>query len=118
MTQINGIAGLSSQELSFEVNRGGRFVVYRYCFSLLVLTVTHGTDVYFVRADESRIVKGLPWTLLTLLAGWWGIPWGPIYSVRSLWINLRGGEDVTSSIANAMQLQGVNWADAAGAGRA
>jgi hypothetical protein len=53
------------------------------------------TFIYFVRAGESRPVKGLSWSLLTLLAGWWGIPWGPIYTVLSLWVNMRGGHDLT-----------------------
>ena len=75
---------MSPQEVIVELNRGGKFVVYRYCFSALVITVMQGTDIYFVRADESRVRKGLPWTLLTLLVGWWGIPWGPIRTVHSL----------------------------------
>jgi hypothetical protein len=114
MAQIKGIQGITAGELTFEINRGGKFVVYRYCCSFVVMTIMRGTDVYFVRADQSRVVKGLPWTLLTLLVGWWGIPWGPIYSVRSLWTNLRGGEDVTATVANSMGLQSVNWAAAGG----
>jgi hypothetical protein len=116
MAQIHGIAGMSPQEISFEVNRGGRFVVYRYCFSAIVLTVMQGTNIYFIRSGESRISRGLPWTLLTLLVGWWGIPWGPIRTVHSLWTNFNGGLDVTASVAGAMGLEGVNW-DAASAGK-
>lgn len=74
----------------------------------------HSTDIYFVRADESRVGKSLPWTLLTLVAGWWGIPWGPIRSVQSVWTNLRGGQDVTAAVANSMGLKSVNWAAAGG----
>jgi hypothetical protein len=114
MAQIKGIAGITPGELSFEINRGGKFVVYRYCFSVIFLTMWRGTDIYFVRADQSRVIKGLPWTLLTLLAGWWGIPWGPIHSVRALWTNLRGGEDVTAVVAESLKLQSVNWATAGG----
>jgi hypothetical protein len=29
----------------------------------------HSTDIYLVRANQSRVAKGLPWTLLTLVAG-------------------------------------------------
>jgi hypothetical protein len=109
MAQIQGISGMTPAEIAFELNRGGRFVVYRYCFSAVLLTVMQGTDVYLIRADQSRIIKGLPWTLLTLVVGWWGIPWGPIRTVQSLWINLSGGTDVTAGIADALQLTGVNW---------
>jgi hypothetical protein len=72
MAQINGISGMTPGEIAFELNRGGRFVVYRYCFSAVVVTMTQNTGVYLVRADKSRIMKGMPWTLLTLCAGWWG----------------------------------------------
>ncbi len=109
MTQIQGISSMTPNEIAFELNRGGRFVVYRYCFSAVFLTVMQGTDVYFIHANQNRIVKGLPWTLLTLLAGWWGIPWGPIRTVESLWINLHGGTDVTAGVADSLQLTGVNW---------
>jgi hypothetical protein len=30
--------------------------------------------------------------------GWWGIPWGPIFTVPALVTNLRGGIDVTESM--------------------
>lgn len=110
MSKIQGITGMSPQEISFEINRGGKFVCYRYCFSALVVTIMRGTDIYFVRAGENRVAKGLPWTLITLVVGWWGIP-----SVRSLWTNFNGGEDVTAAVANAMHLQGVSFAAAAGA---
>ena len=116
MADIKGITGMSPNEISFELNRGAKFVRYRYCFSAVVVTMTHSTDIYLVRPEESRLTKSLPWSLLTLVAGWWGIPWGPIRSVQTLWINFRGGEDVTTQVAAAMQLQGVNW-DTAAAGK-
>jgi hypothetical protein len=95
---IRGIEGMTAEQVKFEVQRGGRFVVYHYCISIVVLTFRRGTDVYFVRAGESRVKKGMPWTLLTLVAGWWGIPFGPIFSIMSLVTNFKGGKDVTGSI--------------------
>ena len=115
MANIQGIQGMSAPEISFELNRGGRFVCYRYCFSALIVTVTKGTDIYLVRAEESRLNKGLPWSLLTFVAGWWAIPWGPIRTVNSLWINFRGGDDVTAQVAAALKLQDLKW-DAVAAG--
>jgi hypothetical protein len=60
-------------------------------------------------------MKGLPWIVLTVLLGWWGIPSGPIRSVHSLWINFHGGNDLPPAVANSIGLKDVNW-DAAGAG--
>lgn len=34
-------------------------------------------------------------TLVTLIFGWWGIPWGPIWTIRSLRRNLGSGGEVT-----------------------
>jgi hypothetical protein len=95
---IRGIEGMSDAELRAEVAKGGRFVVYMWCVSVIVMTFRRGTDVYFIRAGESGLKHSLPYTLLTFLLGWWGIPWGPIYSVQCLYKNLSGGEDVTARI--------------------
>ena len=104
MANIVGIQGMSPQQVAFEVQRGAKFVQYQYCVSALVVTFKRGTDIYFVPAEQNRSIKGLGWTLLTLVAGWWGIPWGPIYTVQSLWVNLRGGLDLTPQAATALQL--------------
>jgi hypothetical protein len=47
-------------------------------------------------------MKGLPFSLLSLFLGWWGIPWGPIYTVQALWVNFSGGKDVTREILVSM----------------
>jgi hypothetical protein len=104
MAKIVGIEGMNPQQLANELQSGGRFVQYQYCVSVLIMTFKRGTDIYFLRAGESPTVKGLTWTMLTLVAGWWGIPWGPIYTVQSLWVNLRGGHDLTPQAATALQL--------------
>lgn len=109
MAQIKGISGMSPGQIAFELNQGAKFVVYQYCVSALVVTIKESTDVYLIPAGDSRVIKGLPWTLLTLVAGWWGIPWGPIYSVQSLRTNLRGGANVTAQVASTLQLTGVKW---------
>ncbi len=104
MANILGIEGMSPQELVFELQRGGKFVRYQWCVSALIITFKRFSAVHFVRAGESRQMKGLQWTLLSLVAGWWGIPWGPIWTIQSLVVNLKGGEDLTDSIARALRL--------------
>jgi len=115
MANIVGVDGMSPEQIAFEVNRGGKFVVYRFSISAVLMSMMLSSNPYFIRAGENRIVKGLPFTLLSLLLGWWGIPWGPVYTVRCLWANFHGGEDVTAAVAAAMGLQGVHW-DTAAAG--
>lgn len=103
--KIKGIEGMSIQDLQTEVYNGGRFVIYSYCISVIVMTFKRGTDIYFVRANESAVVNGLPWTLLSFLLGWWGLPWGIIYTIGTLATNLGGGKDVTDDVMNFINAQ-------------
>ena len=96
--KINGVEGMSRDQVNFEVQRGGNFVLYSYCVSLLVVTFKRPSEIYFIRSGESAIGRGMPWILLTILLGWWGIPWGPVYSIQSLVVNLKGGKDVTAEV--------------------
>ena len=103
--QIKGIESMTSQELAREVAHGGKFVIYQYAISVVILSFKQGTDIYFVRSTENAVVKGLPYTLLTLAAGWWGIPFGPIFSVMALFNNLKGGKDVTKEVISILNVQ-------------
>ena len=96
--RIIGTDGLSTADVQAEVARGGRFVTYGYCISVLVMTFRRSSDVYFVRSTESRVMKGLPYTLLSLALGWWGFPFGFIYTPMVLIENLGGGRDVTAQL--------------------
>lgn len=98
MTKIRGLDGLSLEDIHREIAHGGRFVFFNYCVSAILFTIQRPSAVYFVRGHESALLKGGGYSLLTALCGWWGIPWGPIYSVQSLTTNLRGGRDVTNEV--------------------
>lgn len=98
MAQLKNVAGLTTDELNRELQSGGRFVLFQYCISVLIMTFRRGSAIYFIRAGESTAKYSWQYTLLTLLLGWWGIPWGPIYSIGSLHTNLTGGKDVTQQV--------------------
>ena len=102
---IRGIEGMKQGELDFEIQRGAKFVFFQYCVSVVVVTFRRPSGIYFIRAGENAFLKGLPFTLLSLVAGWWGIPWGPIYTIQSVYNNSRGGKDVTQAIANSLRAQ-------------
>ena len=80
--KVNGIEGLSLEEMQSLVQQGAKFVMYEYAISILIMTFKRSSDVYFVKADENAIVKGLGFTAISLLFGWWGFPWGPIEQRR------------------------------------
>lgn len=96
--KILNIEGLSAHDLQAEADKGARFVYYEYAISLLVVTLRRSSGVYMIRGGESKRSKGLPFTLVSLLFGWWGIPYGPKYTIESIRTNLKGGKDVTDEV--------------------
>ncbi len=100
--KINGVEGMSVSDVQSEVARGGKFVIFQYCISILVMTFRRGSDIYFIKAGESTFGASIGYTLVSLLLGWWGIPWGPIYTIGSVFTNLGGGKDVTQEIMSTL----------------
>jgi hypothetical protein len=96
--QIVGIENKSVHQIQFEVQSGARFIQYRYCLSALVVTFRQPTDIYLLQPGQNRFLRGLPWALLTFVCGWWGVPWGPIFTVQCLYTDLKGGNDLTAVI--------------------
>lgn len=93
---------MSAENIREEINRGGRVVGYLYCVSVVFMTFKRGTDLRLIKAGHNPAGASWPYTLLTLIAGWWGIPWGPIYSIECLYKNLSGGIDVTDDVLRAL----------------
>jgi hypothetical protein len=100
--KIEGIQGMTVDQLNMELQRGAKFVIFQYTISLLVVTFKRPSSIYFIRAGESTVGKSIPFTLITLVGGWWGIPFGPIYSVQALYTNIRGGKDLTKEVVAAI----------------
>lgn len=94
---IRNIDGLSNQEVVTELQNGGKFVIFYYSISIIVMTFRRGSGIYFVRAGENPIKFGWKFLLISILLGWWGFPWGPIYTVQSL-ITAFKGKDITKEV--------------------
>jgi len=102
MAQIKNIEGMTVNDLNEELSKGGKFVVFQFCISIIVMTFRRGSDIYFIRGGESTIKHSIAYTLLTFFLGWWGIPWGPIYSIGAMATNISGGKDITKEVLNSM----------------
>lgn len=100
---IEGLENVTLEQLRSEIMRGAKFVVFDYCVSLLIITFKRSSGVYFIRAGESTVAKSIGFTLLTLILGWWGFPWGPIYTIASLITNFGGGKNVTMEVMNGLE---------------
>lgn len=89
---------ISLQDLQKQIEQGKRFVVFRYCFSLIKITVNRFSKAYLI--DKNTNIRKLKrkYDLVTIFFGWWGIPYGPTNSLRALRTNNSGGIDVTGDI--------------------
>ena len=104
MAKIIGMEEIQTgSHLQAELQQGAKFVIFQYCISLLVITLNRSSNIYFIKSEDNAVLKGLPFVLLSLVLGWWGIPWGPIFTIQSLWVNLRGGKDVTQEVLASMR---------------
>jgi hypothetical protein len=101
--KVVGTEGLSNQQVWDELQRGAKFVIYQYCISILILTFKRPSNIHFIRSGENAIYKGLPYSLISLFLGWWGIPWGPIYTIGSFFRNFMGGKDVTQEVIDSFR---------------
>jgi hypothetical protein len=96
--RIRGIELLAPDEMDRELAAGGRFVFFEYTISLVFVTLRRPTDIYFLRAGEKAFPRSIPYCLLSLFLGWWGLPWGIIYTPLTLILNFSGGRDVTQEV--------------------
>jgi hypothetical protein len=98
MAGISGLDGMTVGQVVEEVRKGARFVYFQYCISVLILTFRRSSPVFFIKSGESRLTRGLPYSALSFVLGWWGFPWGFIYTPMVLFKNFGGGEDVTEKV--------------------
>ncbi|MBL0234678.1 MAG: hypothetical protein IPQ08_13605 [Chitinophagaceae bacterium] len=90
--------GFTAEELHEETRKGGKFVYYSYAISLLVVTLNRTSGIFLIKAGESGLKKGIPYTIISFLLGWWAFPFGPKHTLASIRMNLKGGKDVTDEV--------------------
>lgn len=106
---LHAFSNVTEQEFRARLAAGERFVVYHYAVSVVVYSFRHPTKVYALRSGSRAVLRGLPWTVLTALLGWWAIPSGPVYTIQCLAMNLRGGEDVSADILEHIRRHDVRY---------
>jgi hypothetical protein len=99
---IKNLEGLSTSDINRELENGAKFVIFQYCISIVVLTFKRSSNIYFLKASESSLKYSYGFTLVSLVMGWWGIPWGPVYTIGSLYTNAAGGKDVTQAVLQSL----------------
>lgn len=94
--RLVGAEKLTRQQVEETLANGGRLVFFEYCVSLIVVTLRCPSPVYLLRAGDYGLLRGLPYTLVSAVFGWWGLPMGLVYTPLTLMTNLSGGRDVTA----------------------
>src|SRR6188472_3627656 len=95
---LRGTRPLFEEELRTRIAAGARCVRFEFCFSLLFVTVRRQSPVYLTSSWEQRYLRGLGYTMLALLLGPWGIPWGLLWTPWAVWVNATGGADCTEEV--------------------
>ena len=73
-----------------KISAQPRYVIYRHVVSLILVTWRgQHQGIFCSKCGASRAYKD---SLRTWLLGWWGIPWGLIYSGQALFSNMFGGD--------------------------
>jgi hypothetical protein len=76
----------------------GRWVVYEYCISLIAVSLRRTSRPIHLKPGQRAWIRGLPYVAISLLLGWWGLPWGVIYCPVTIFANLMGGLDITAQV--------------------
>jgi hypothetical protein len=94
----SGTHGKTARQIVEEVAAGGRFVIYQYVFSIILLSFRRSSPITYIPPGRSGVGPAFGWSFLSMTLGWWGFPWGIIYTIGALWRNAAGGVDVTEPI--------------------
>lgn len=71
---------------------------YRYVISLVFVTF-NCTTAYLLPTQRNSFLKTarIKFSLISMLFGCWGVPWGPLHTIAALFTNLSGGHRRTVS---------------------
>lgn len=100
--QIKNTEGLSVSQIKSIVENNGRFVYFPYTISLVLVTFKKASSIYLIRPGEMSIKYSYKHVLVNGVLGWWGFPWGPIYTLGSLFTQIGGGKNVTNEVMSEL----------------
>ena len=84
-----------------------RVTIFIRVLSVILMTYKRGWS--HILCSRCRIKYSLLFNLENWLLGWWGFPWGPIYTVEALLKNLAGGVQPLKNNADLFELLSYNF---------
>ena len=73
-----------------QITAQPRYIVFRNVMSFLIVTLRNPVQGIYCSACARQ--AALKSTLFSSLAGWWGVPWGPVFTVVEGLRNAAGGD--------------------------
>lgn len=101
---IKGIDDYTPEMLAQAVMRGGKFLQFDYAFSVGIMSFRRSSDIFYVPEGSSALKAGALYTTISMLFGWWGFPFGIIFTIQSLATNFGGGRDLTREVWDELGL--------------
>ena len=80
-----------------------RYAIFYKVYSYLVVTHKNASQGIYCATCAAK--EALKCSAITWFFGWWGFPWGPLYSIPALFRNLLGGEQPIEQNANILAYQ-------------
>jgi hypothetical protein len=75
-----------------KVSAQPRYRVYFVVKSFIFVTLRSVRQgIFCSKCAEKEVYKA---STVTWILGWWGFPWGPIYSIHAIFMNLLGGKNL------------------------
>lgn len=90
LSNADAIRGSGARYQEIAITAKTTLVRYQAVLSFLIVTFKFPTRYYIAEREATGIAWSMS-TLASLLLGWWGVPWGPIYTAMALISNARGG---------------------------
>ncbi|HED35087.1 MAG TPA: hypothetical protein ENJ08_12890 [Gammaproteobacteria bacterium] len=69
---------------------------YFFTFSLITISFKIPSRFYIVVRDKTSVINFI-YSILSLILGWWAIPWGAVYTIQTLMNNSKGGNKIKVS---------------------
>jgi hypothetical protein len=98
LLQLRGTRPLFGEELRTRILDGARCVRFEFCFSFVFVTIRQQSPVYLTHSWQERYLRGLWFSVISLLFGLWGVPWGLLWVPWAVWVNTTGGVDCTDEV--------------------
>lgn len=77
-----------------RINLDTEVTRFEACLSFMIFS-TKIPSSFLIRDFHFTFLVSLFYTAISLIFGWWGLPWGPINTIQVIYRNIRGGNKST-----------------------